>query len=139
MASIDEHLAFIQEQITFNERMAAKNKNGNGQKFSAYSDRACKFKELLEFLEDMPLSTVQPNDDGEAQRLTLMPEDIEGLPPELLEQLSISESDLLDFKIIEIIQARRGLATLDQIIIDLYQAPIRLCTRGIRSTPGYIV
>jgi hypothetical protein len=48
-------------------------------------------------------------------------EDIEGLPPELMQELSISDADRLEFTIVGIINEAGGLMSLDKIIIGLYK------------------
>ncbi len=64
------------------------------------------------------------------QRLNLDWEEIEGLPPEVLEELSISESDRTKFNIISGIRAMGGVASLDRIIIYLYKQHNDLQKRG---------
>ena len=53
-------------------------------------------------------------------RTSLFPSDIEGLPAELIKTLSLSESDLQDFTIIDVIERGGKVMSLDHILIGLY-------------------
>ena len=53
------------------------------------------------------------------QRVT--PDDLEGLPPELVEQLALSDADKADFSVLETLRAIGGAATIDVILIQHYK------------------
>lgn len=55
------------------------------------------------------------------RNITLTLEDIEGLPPELMQELSISDADRLEFTIVSIINDAGGILSLDKIIVGLYK------------------
>lgn len=50
----------------------------------------------------------------------IRPSDIDGLPPELIKELSITPSDLKDFQIMNIVVRGGGVLSLDHILIHLY-------------------
>jgi len=54
------------------------------------------------------------------RKTRLLPLDIEGLPRELLETLSLNTSDIKDFEIINMIEDGGGTMSLDHILIGLY-------------------
>lgn len=82
--------------------------------------------------------------------LEVHPKDLEGLPDELIAQLSISESDREEFELLALIEAAGGTMSLDQILIGLYkkrgeiyervklnQRLYRMATKGaLYSVPG---
>ncbi len=47
--------------------------------------------------------------------------DLSGLPDELLRELSVSQADVLERQILEVMQALGGSADLDQVLIGLYR------------------
>lgn len=47
--------------------------------------------------------------------------DLSGLPDELLKELSVSQADLLERQIVDVLQALGGSADLDQVLIGLYR------------------
>ena len=53
--------------------------------------------------------------------LALSPEDIEGLPPELIEELSISDSDMADFAILSAVDEAGGVVSLDKLLILMFK------------------
>lgn len=48
-------------------------------------------------------------------------EDLDGLPDELIQELSVTDGDRLDFTIYTIIEELGGIASLDQLLIALYR------------------
>jgi len=56
-----------------------------------------------------------------APRLGLSWEEIHGLPQELLEELSISESDKTEFNISSLITELGGVASLDRLLVALFR------------------
>jgi hypothetical protein len=54
-------------------------------------------------------------------QLSLKPEDLEGLPKEVIDELSVSGAEPIDFKILSVINDAGGISTLDRIIIGLYR------------------
>ncbi len=55
------------------------------------------------------------------ENLEVTPKDLDGLPPELIAQLSISESDREEFQILNILQEHGGAMSLDQLLIAIYR------------------
>lgn len=53
--------------------------------------------------------------------LYLKPEDLEGLPQELIFQLNITESDKKDMYLIKLIEKCGGMISLDKLLIAIYK------------------
>ena len=116
---LEKHLNFVNENIEFNERNASKNKN-DARRSESYSQRAGKFRELKAFLENLPDSANNPSN-KQSSSIYLSPDDIQGLPDELLKELHISDSDKKDFIILDIINQFGGLASIDKILVEYYK------------------
>lgn len=54
--------------------------------------------------------------------LYLTPDDIKDLPKELLNELKLNNSELKDFKIVEIINNLGGMTSIDKLLVELYRA-----------------
>lgn|GEM_PF-6735092 len=54
-------------------------------------------------------------------QLALKPEDVEGLPQDVLDELSVSAAEPMDFKVLSVINDAGGILTLDRIIIGLFK------------------
>lgn len=120
---------FVKEQIAHNENSARKNIQRNDEKRSAsYKARSDTFRDLLAdlaSLEHLPNNTLQiqqtPKQVSEAD-LRLTADELKGLPDELINELSISDSDRREFLISQIIDEQGGIASIDKILIGIYQA-----------------
>jgi hypothetical protein len=64
------------------------------------------------------------------ENLEIGPKDLEGLPAELIEQLSISESDREEFQILGLLQAHGGTMSLDQLLIAIYRKSKEILERS---------
>jgi hypothetical protein len=106
---------FVKGQMDFHARRA-RNPQYSTERQKIHQATADDFMALLEAIETAPPPTVKTSDP-----LTLLPEDIAGLPPELLAQLNISEGDKLDATIVEVINEAGGTLLLDKILIGLYK------------------
>ena len=115
---LEEFIDFVKSQMAFHERQVTRHeKDPRRQKL--HIETADKFSGLLEYLIGN-----QQTDDQKAKakgRLSLSWEELEDLPEELKAELSITDSDKLDFTIESIIKQSGGIATLDRILVDLYR------------------
>lgn len=118
---LDNHIAFVNEQVAFQEKLVDQLKNSPGkQKFhKVLWERFTALRNyLIEQENNAHSSTVSL---PPQLKLSLTPTDLEGLPEELLKQLSISDGDKTDFAILNILEEAGGIATLDQILIGLFK------------------
>ena len=68
------------------------------------------------------LATLRPdNQRQDPTDLLLRPSDLEGLPQELIDQLSITDSDREDFGFYKILEEAGGAMSLDQLLIAIYK------------------
>ncbi|TXI48455.1 MAG: hypothetical protein E6Q50_10725 [Lysobacter sp.] len=128
MKNLQECVDFVKTQVTFHERKAAYFERGlarypaNQKRMEAHREMAAKFSELWAFLMAMHIDgTAAPSRNVRPLRLGLTPEEIDGLPAELLEELSISEADKADFAVLSVIDEAGGVLSLDKILIALYR------------------
>lgn len=125
MSILEKHFEFVKDQIEFHSKQ--------GDKYSAHPYRFHKhtqtknlFVSLLNDLEDASkqLDTekiVLSNNRPKHLRLSLSPEEIEDLPEELIQELSISNADRAEFAILSMLEDAGGIMSLDQIIVGLYK------------------
>lgn len=115
---VDKYGPFVKEQIVHNERSATKFIKDE-KRSQAYLARAAIFKSLL---DDLSASiTVPATQPATEANLRLTQDEIKDLPPELLEQLSLTDSDRKEFLIAELIAKLGGTTSLDKILIALYR------------------
>ncbi len=69
-------------------------------------------------------------------QLRLELSDLEDLPSELLEELSISSSDKAEYAILNILEEAGEIATLDQLLVALYN--LGRFSDVKHSLPGFI-
>jgi len=115
MKILADFTPFVKGQMDFHGRRA-RNPSYNADRQSLHRATADVFKELLEAIENAPALAKASGDP-----LTLSPDDLTGLPPDLLSQLNISEGDKLDALIVEVINEAGGTLLLDKILIGLYK------------------
>lgn len=127
---LDRHIKTVKDQISFHDYQIKRNSSNESTKNKQLTLQG-KFKRLLEFLESTVPSLINttkatPIDDKTdplvnlSHAATLLPSDLEGLPEELLNNLSISESDHQEFKIVHLIDAIGGEASIDKIMVAYY-------------------
>ena len=123
MKNIDDQIEFVKSQAAFHERQADRFSDDTKRR-SLHAGTAEKFRTLAVDLEKMkPRLSSARLDPSEvaAAKLSLSWNEIEDLPDELMEELSISESDKADFTIVGLIDENGGIASIDQILIALYR------------------
>lgn len=134
MANVLSYLQFVKDQASFHERQALKQAAmGNPKRQLKHQATSKQFLELAGALEEaqkqldastpaMQLALLAAGPvTSEAHALTLRPEDLAGLPPELLKQLKITEGDKLEAAIVEVINEAGGTILLDKLLIGLYR------------------
>lgn len=141
MSNVLRHLPFVKEQIQFQERMARKY-IGQDYREALHNSSAQKFKELADDIESIQKKLDEFSRQTQTlgsiyKRMALTLEDIEGLPEELIRELSISESDKLEFTITHIINEAGGILSLDKIIVGLYKKTGEIHRRNIITSRIY--
>lgn len=122
MSDIAEFIEFVNQQSAFHARQAIRYVD-DPRRSELHSNTATRFSSLAEFLVELQKSPAARHFDAESRnaRLSLTWEEVEGLPDELLEELSISDSDKSDFNIISLINECGGVASLDRLLVAIYQ------------------
>lgn len=134
---IDKFIKLVKSQVSFHA-YAAEKSNNSDQRLKQQSLKN-EFSELLEVLlliqeaiQKYSLSSIKdlldllerpnillPQNNDRSPDIT--PEDLDGLPPEILEKLELSESDKYEFQIVNIIRKVGGTASLRKIMLELYK------------------
>lgn len=120
------HIEFVKSQIEFQQRQAIRFAQ-EPRRSRLHIGAVERFKSLLADLE-LLMNRINENPEllnvrsaVSAPRLGLSWEEIHGLPQELLEELSISESDKTEFIISSLITELGGVASLDRLLVALYR------------------
>ena len=118
MDEVNKFIHFVKHQAEFHERQAQRFLSD--ERRSQLHDETVKtLRELLAFLED--LASRPPAIGRAGTGLSLSWSELQDLPDELVGELSITESDKLDFSITELIDRQGGVASLDRILVEVYR------------------
>jgi hypothetical protein len=126
LIELAQHIALVKDQLEFHQRQATKHAR-EPHRARVHLGTAEGFRTLLaDLLRLQDFQSAHPNwmtlpNATRVKRLALSWEEIEGLPSEVLEELSISDSDRVEFNIAAGVRAMGGVATLDRIIIYLWR------------------
>ena len=116
MDSLNQFLVFVNEQAEYQFARSSHFRQQDDQvRADAYQKRAKYFLLLKEFLEHNYKQVSLQNS------IHITPSDLVGLPPELISELNISESDRQDFLIMDVMDDLGGIASIDKIIIQVYR------------------
>jgi hypothetical protein len=135
MDRLDQFLAFVNAQVAFHEKKAKQIKadaKSDPKRPTFHTLQASKLRDLAQALSDgqaeLDKFAVLLQERAEAKAkapsqgsLNLLPADLEGLPPELISELSISDLDKLAFTVMSVIDDEGGIASLDRILIGLWR------------------
>jgi len=116
MDNISESIDFVKSQAEYQDsRSSYFASQGDEVRARAYQARSQDFIKLTQFIE---------NNCGNSHALNsiyITPQDLIGLPEEVICELNISESDRHDFFIMGIIEKLGGIASIDKIIVGAYR------------------
>ena len=125
MVNLTKYLPFVNEQLDFHKRMAERFEDSprrkgmhlaTSQGFSDLAEAMTEASKEIEELRQRPDITPRA-----AKGLLVSMEDIEGLPPELVKELSVSDADMAEFSILDMIEEKGGIVSLDHLVIGLYR------------------
>lgn len=121
MEDVDEIIEFVNQQREFHLRQVDRFK-GEPRRKELHSSTALKFSRLAEFIGKLHETSLNRSESiSETDGINLSWGEVQNLPPELMEELSITDSDLLDFKIVSAIDRAGGVASLDRILVSLFE------------------
>ncbi len=135
MDKIEEYIDFVNSQLAFHSKRAA-NSSYNSTRQLLHKQTADKFSNLKKFLENCKDNTGHVAFDKPRQ-LSLSWEEIDGLPEELLSELSVTDSDKLDYSIVSLVDQSGGVATLDRILVALYKTNGEIIKRSTLNARLY--
>lgn len=116
MSIIQDHIQFVKSQAEYQSLRASHFVSQNDEvRANAYRIRHKQFLELAQFIEDSCGHSHVSNS------IYVTPQDLVGLPDEVIAQLNISESDRHEFFIMSVIEKLGGVASIDKIIIGAYR------------------
>jgi len=147
MQNVTDLLEFLNEEVLLNQRLM-QSPLGEEQR-QQYEERATKLQEIREILEKVKREEGGARE-KEMPRLNLTPRELKDLPEDVLNQLSISDSDKQEFEIVDAIERNGGMMSLDMLIVTLYRETKKVWERSrlnaklyrmsqkglIRSVPG---
>lgn len=114
--TLQDKINFVNEQCEYQlARAEHYEKQHDPMRVDAYKKRAKQFQELADFIEK---NCSQPS--ILSSSIYISPDDIKNIPPQLLAQLNISDSEKQDFNIIEAIDSVGGIASIDKILIAYF-------------------
>lgn len=126
MSILSKHLPFVNDQATFHEKMVEKFSIGKFKsdfRSSQHTTTRDKFQELVAdlIIADKELDSPKKKDLSGVKQLSLSLADIEGLPEELVKELSVSDTDKSEFAIVNMINENGGIMSLDKLLIGMYK------------------
>jgi hypothetical protein len=129
ITSVDKDLALVKEQISFHERQAEVYAS-HPYRGKRHRQTAENFRCLLDRLqtliaENQALTSGAPRFNGASRpkqfSLNLTPDDIEGLPDEVIKELGLNPGDRTDLAIVSLLEEGGGILSLDKILVGLYR------------------
>jgi hypothetical protein len=125
--SLNEALSFCKDQASFHERKAREHV-ASPRRLAQHEGISRQFLALAGFLERQAQFVDKLEDELSGRstppgpiQLALRLEDIDGLPDELIRELSITDGDKMDFMIQALMNEHAGVMSLDQLLIALYR------------------
>lgn len=126
MAKIDDYLNFVKEQAAIQDRLATRYSD-ESYRSNRHIQAKQKFTELADYIEQIKSHGLQFDSSSlnrsisAQKRIQLTFEDIQGLPDELVKELSITDTDKQEMVIEHIIAQSGGYLSLDKIMVELYR------------------
>jgi len=139
---LEKFIPFVKEQSAFHARMAdlfgPNSRQQDLKRSQKHAESSAKFAELAQALEQAekapPVVATAPS---KPKQLSLGFDEIQDLPDELLQELSISDADRTDYAILQIIEECGGIASLDRILVGLYKATGEVMKRTTLTSRAY--
>lgn len=144
MSMLAKHLTLVEGQAEYHERMADRLSKEKDQLSVAKSKKhrasAGRFRVLTEAMAMADRKLAEAEIVLKPVRLlrsvNLMPDELEGLPDDLLSEL-ISDSDRTEREIFKVIEECGGVAGLDRIILSLYKRTGEIHKRAATTSRLY--
>lgn len=139
---LEKFIPFVKDQSAYHARMADRfgpdSKQKDLKRAQKHAESSAKFAELAQVLEQAPKTqATAPQGSAKPRQLSLGFDEIQDLPDELLQELSISDADRTDYAILQIIEECGGIASLDRILVGLYKATGEVMKRSTLTSRAY--
>lgn len=127
MTNLAKYIPLVKGQAEFHAGMAVRfgeqARHPDPKRAEKHAATSKQFQELLAEVERADTLLAQSAKPAVVKpiQLSLSFDELEGLPQELLQELSFSDGDRTDYNIIRMIEDLGGIASLDRIIIGLYK------------------
>ena len=124
MENLDTCIEFVKQQIEFQTKMVKKF-YGESYRENLHRTAVARFHEILSILRqvrDLPDAPTEPAPRAPISRRNIMLSlaDIKDIPPELLEELNLSEADKQEMLIESIIADAGGVLSLDKLLVEMF-------------------
>ena len=131
---MDVDILFVNEQIGVQERLAAKYAS-QPHRSGLHLGTAERFRSLLSRIE----SLLSENAEGSPvrEKINISLTDLQDIPPELLEELSVSETDIQEMVIEDIIIKNSGVISLDKLIVKFFHRQKEVLRRNTLTSRLY--
>lgn len=123
----EQLLKFLQSELD-SSLLSYEHYEAQGSTKSApYEEKAEHYKELIKIIK-----SIDNKNDNKAinSSIYIAPQDIEGLPAELLAQLNIGDAERQEFDIIDTIDNAGGMASIDKILVGYYRKTNEILERN---------
>jgi hypothetical protein len=134
MSIIERHVPFVKEQLGIQEKLS-KRYEADKWRSDLHAKSAQNFQALLQDIEILSESERMQTQNSEItpsrKSIFLTYKDIEGLPEELLKELSLSEADKFEGTISRLIDEAGGVLSLDKILVGVYFKTKEILRRNI--------
>lgn len=115
---IEKYDLFIKDQILHQERAAVHYAEKQDEiRALAYQDRAKKLQEMWSDIQSAIQSYPPPSIEAQFH---LSPEELEGLPDDLIKELGITDSDRKEYLLIELINKLGGITSINKLLVSIY-------------------
>ena len=129
MNMLEKYETFVKQQIAYHARSAQRVAESKPFQHKKHIEAIEMFQSMLddfrradEILEGAPPpSSPEIHSRPRQLRLALVPDDLDGLPEELIQELSIASSDKSEFTILTLLREAGGIMSLDQILVGLFK------------------
>ena len=142
MSILAKHLSFVKEQVAVQGRLATRYQKDE-RRSALHSASSESFRALADDLAladsklDECAATASRRPEPKQLRLSLTPQDVDGLPQELMAELSYSGGDKTEFALVQAIDKLGGIASLDQILVATYRATGEILKRTTLTSRLY--
>ncbi len=122
--SLPEQIDFINKEILFhNSQSRRKAGNGNNSSHSAKHLKAVsELESVLASLKEFAKKQLEADKNNKSEDLfTISPSELADLPPELQDVLKLNESELLNARVVELLEIAARPLSIAELIIGMYR------------------